>query len=92
MRSSRHRLVLRAVGSIVSVARPFKARAFASRASAQKAGPAAVPTSHFGRLRGPGAGVAIITTDNPQGMVGITQDHIRGTGYIYHAMYNARMD
>lgn len=62
MSSSRHRLVLRAVGSILSVARPFKARAFTSRASTHKPVPAAEPMAHSGRLPGPDAGVAIART------------------------------
>jgi len=49
---------------------------------------AAVPASTFNVLGNNWSGPAIITTDNPVGIVGITQDHVKGSGYIYHAMYN----
>ncbi len=35
------------------------------------------------------AGTVIISTTSPSGIIGISQDHVRGSGYLYHAEYNA---
>jgi len=51
-----------------------------------------VPASTFNPLGDNWSGAAIITTASADGIVGITQDHVRGTGYIYHAMYNGLTD
>jgi len=46
-----------------------------------------VPTSTFNVLGDNWAGPVIVTTDNPVGVVAISQDEVAGTGYIYHMMY-----
>ncbi len=48
-----------------------------------------VPASTFNSLGNNWAGTVIMTTTNPVGIVGLSQDHIKGTGYIYHSIYNA---
>ena len=50
-----------------------------------------VPASTFTALGTNWSGPAIITTDNTVGIVGVSQDHIAGTGYLYHTMYNGLM-
>ncbi|MDH4207655.1 MAG: hypothetical protein OEV76_02160 [Anaerolineae bacterium] len=50
-----------------------------------------VPASTFSPLLTNWSGPVIVTTSNAVGIVGITQDHVAGTGYLYHAMYNGLM-
>ena len=46
-----------------------------------------VPASTFNALGDNWSGPVIVTTDNPVGIVAISQDEVQGMGYIYHMMY-----
>ena len=51
-----------------------------------------VPTSVFNVLGENWAGPVIVTTDNPVGIVAISQDEVQGTGYLYHMMYDGLVE
>ena len=50
------------------------------------------PAGIFNGLGTNWSGSAIITTDNVVGIVGITQDHVAGVGYLYHMMYDGLVE